>query len=183
MVDRIRSAVCLWRQLQSVVGALILVGVVSAVPEEKNSDSPQPQNSAESRALAATVRLRVQDDKGESFGTGTIVDRHGDEVLVLTCGHIFREAAKQSHVLCDLFTTEAVEGVPGKIVSYDLRRDVGLVSLRPGIKVEPIPVGGGGFQAKEGNSVFTLGCSKGANPTVMAFTSPTRTKGSRCATR
>ena len=46
--------------------------------------------SAVQRAQAATVRLRVHDGRGYGAGTGTIIDVHGDEALVLTCGHLFR---------------------------------------------------------------------------------------------
>ena len=42
--------------------------------------------------LAATVRLRVEDAQGRSFGTGTIIDARSGEALVITCGHLFRES-------------------------------------------------------------------------------------------
>jgi Trypsin-like peptidase domain len=160
-----------WRAMGWLVfllgGSLQLLMSTGASAAERVGESTEPKNAIEKKALEATVRIRVQDDRGESFGTGTIIDRHDNEVLVLTCGHIFRESAEHGKILCDLFTAEGPQGVPAKIISYDLRRDVGLISLRPGVPVEPANVGGGGHQAREGSFVFTVGCSKGADPTLM----------------
>ena len=70
------------------------------------------------RALAATVRLRVHDGHGYGAGTGTIIDTHGDEALVLTCGHLFRENQGQGKVEVDLFVsgeTRTVERSRGRL--------------------------------------------------------------------
>src|SRR5262249_12699295 len=42
--------------------------------------------------IACCVRLKVADSKGNSVGSGTIIDARQDEALVLTCGHIFRDS-------------------------------------------------------------------------------------------
>ena len=55
------------------------------------------------RARAATVRLRVHDGHGYGAGTGTIIDTHGEEALVLTCGHLFRETDGKGKIEVDLF--------------------------------------------------------------------------------
>jgi S1-C subfamily serine protease len=122
---------------------------------------------AERLALAATARLKVIDPKGQSYGTGTIVHMHGEEALLVTCGHLFRDSAGQGQILCDLFVDGQPREVPGKLVSFDLRRDVGLVSLRPGGKVTPARLGGNGIRQRPGEPVFAIGCSHGSEPTII----------------
>ena len=55
------------------------------------------------RALAATVRITVEDQNHNSYGTGSIIDTHGEEVLILTCGHIFRASQGRGQIQVDLF--------------------------------------------------------------------------------
>lgn len=147
-----------------VLPSAVAFGVDGSPPRNHDAQSESP---AEQRARAATVRLRVTDARGQSFGTGTIIDQHDDEVLVLTCGHLFRESQEKSGIECELFVNGVATSVPGTLISHDLRRDVGLIGLKPGIRVDPVPVGGGGCLPKEGDDVFTIGCSKGADPSLM----------------
>ncbi len=42
--------------------------------------------------IAKCVRLKVADPKGNSVGSGTIIDARQGEALILTCGHIFRDS-------------------------------------------------------------------------------------------
>jgi thiol-disulfide isomerase/thioredoxin len=123
--------------------------------------------SPQQRAAWATVRLKVEDSRGYGFGTGTIIDRHGDEALVLTCGHLFRESRGQGKITVDLFAPGATQPVAGELIAYDADvRDIALVSIRPGIQIEPVPVAGPGYTVAPGDRVFTIGCDKGAAPTL-----------------
>ena len=45
----------------------------------------RPANSIEARAMAATVRLKVEDPEGISYATGTVIHARPGEALVLTC--------------------------------------------------------------------------------------------------
>src|SRR5439155_22645450 len=56
---------------------------------------------AEQAARAATVRLKVEDATGYGFGTGTIIDTHDSEALVITCGHLFRESKGKGKITAD----------------------------------------------------------------------------------
>jgi len=118
------------------------------------------------RSLAATVRLKVDDPDGRSFGTGTIIDAHGTEALVVTCGHIFRDSRGQGHIQVDLFAGAAPRTVPGVLISYDLQRDIALVSIVPGVSLNPVSVAPAGIAFRPGDSVFSIGCDHGADPTV-----------------
>jgi len=145
----------------------------------RNADrkrSPQPSesslstdttSSAELRALQATVRLKVIDERGHSFGTGTVIDVHDDEALILTCGHIFRDSQGKGQILCDLFGPGSPHEIPGHLIAFDARLDVGLVSMRPGVPIVSAHVAGSGSRPKEGEHVFAVGCNRGADPTIL----------------
>ena len=136
---------------------------------------PQPQPSAEAmpslavadaveKARAATVRLRVHDGRGYGAGTGTIIDVHGNEALVLTCGHLFRETGDQGRIEVDVFVGGQVKTVPGTLIDFDAdHRDVAVVAIQPGCKVDPVQVSVAGA-AEVGTPAFSFGCDRGKDP-------------------
>ncbi|QDU27025.1 Thioredoxin-like protein [Anatilimnocola aggregata] len=137
-------------------------------PEAANMMSPNgPTISPEQRAAWATVRLKVEDAGGYGFGTGTIIDRHDDEALVMTCGHIFRQSQGKGKISVDLFAPGAGKSIEGQLIGYDLDRDVALVSVRPGIKIDPVPVAPGDYVVAPRDRIFTIGCDKGADPSLV----------------
>lgn len=118
-------------------------------------------------AFDATIRLRIEDANGHSIGTGTIVDTHGDEALAVTCGHIFRDSGGQGRVLVDLFPNGQSRTVEGSLISYDLTRDIGLVSFVPGFAVSPARIAPAGHRFANGDAVFSVGCDNGREPSVQ----------------
>lgn len=117
------------------------------------------------RARAATVRLRVHDGNGHGVGTGTIIDTHGDEALVLTCGHLFRETQGEGKVEVDLFIAGDTKTVPGHVLDYDAdKRDIAVVAIKPGFPVDPVDVIAADNQPQPGEAVFSFGCDRGADP-------------------
>jgi len=117
-------------------------------------------------AFDATIRLRIEDASGHSIGTGTIVDTHGHEALAVTCGHIFRDSGGQGRVLVDLFPGGQLRTVEGTLLSYDLTRDIGLVSFVPGFAVSLARIAPAGHRFANGDAVFTVGCDNGREPSV-----------------
>lgn len=117
------------------------------------------------RALAATVRLRVHDGQGHGVGTGTVIDVHGEEALVLTCGHLFRDTQGQGRIEVDVFENGEPRTVAGQLIDYDADdRDIALVAIRPGISIRPVQVVRQGPLPAVGSGVFSFGCDRGALP-------------------
>ena len=120
------------------------------------------------RAKAASVRLKIDDASGHSYGSGTIIDAHQEEALVLTCGHIFRDSAGKGRITVDLFMPDGRRSVAGHLIGYDIKRDVGLVSIRPGVKVVPVKVAPAGYRTRLSAPVWSIGCDRGSEPSVRA---------------
>ncbi len=121
----------------------------------------QGTGNLEQKLIRAAVRLKVEDPDGHSYGTGTIVDAQGDEALVLTCGHIFRDSQGKGKVLIDLEGGHGPRQVEGVVISFDLKRDLGLVSFRPGGPVEVARIAPGEHQVQSGDRVLNVGCNNG----------------------
>ena len=69
---------------------------------------------------------------GHSAGSGTIIDaRAGGEALVLTCGHLFRDSKGTGKIEVEVYRPCAGCRVPGRLIAYDLERDVALVAFQP----------------------------------------------------
>jgi thiol-disulfide isomerase/thioredoxin len=134
------------------------------------ADRSEPMPSEElaravARAEGATVRLRVFEEVGYGIGTGTVIDSHGDELLVLTCGHLFRDNKGQSKIEVDLFYAGEVHTIEGKVLDYDAKdRDIALVTVRTSLPITPVPVLASSSKPQNGASVFSFGCDRGANP-------------------
>lgn len=131
--------------------------------------APIDLQQAIARAEAATVRIRVDEENTTAYGTGTVIDVHGDEALVLTCGHLFREMKPHSQLTIDLFAGRAQPlNIPAQLIDFRADAgdvDIGLVSFKLPFAIEPVPL----LPASEGLEVrqpaFSFGCDHGANPT------------------
>ena len=116
--------------------------------------------------LLATVRLRIRDPRGQSCGSGTIVDARSGEALILTCGHIFRDSKGQGTIEVDLFGPQPAEKLPGRLLAYDLQRDLGLLVIRPPGPVMVARIAPPGTRLVAGMAVISVGCDHGNRPTA-----------------
>lgn len=121
--------------------------------------------SARQLAMQATVRLKIEDDGGINHGTGTVIHQHGNEYLVLTCGHIFRDSKGKG-------TVHAEVGFPnpktatGILLQYDPDdRDVALISIQTDMKITPVPLHKRSFNPTQKQTFFSVGCDRGNDPT------------------
>ncbi len=135
------------------------------LPPPASAASPE-RDALEAKLLAATARLRVEDGTGVSRGTGTVIDCRQGEALILTCGHIFRDSDGKGRVEVDLFAQGGPRGVAGQVVAWDLKRDLALVSIFTDVPLEAVRVGSPERTVKPGDTVVTVGCDGGADPTV-----------------
>lgn len=138
----------------------------AAPPAPPAVADPGQRAALEGRLVAATARLRVEGAGGVSLGTGTVIDCREGEALILTCGHIFRESAGSGRVEVDLFGPQGERGLAGQVIAWDLKRDLGLVSIFTDAPIDPIRVGGTDRSSNVGDAVLTVGCDGGQDPTV-----------------
>jgi hypothetical protein len=66
----------------------------------------------------------------------------------------------------DLFAPGATSAVPGKVIDYDLENDVALVAILPKVEVTSVPVAPPNYQTRSGAPVFSIGCDRGADPSI-----------------
>lgn len=148
-----------------------------AADRSANGRSNSGQLTPEQLAHRATVRFRVEDDSGVSFATGTIIHRQNDEALVLTCGHVFRDSDGQGKINTDLgFAFGEKTTVIGKLLYYDAEKhDIALVAIPCPFEIEPVKVGPESMTVQTGDRIFSIGCDKGADPSIRQSVLKART--------
>jgi hypothetical protein len=119
--------------------------------------------------LAASVRLRIEDPDGRSCGSGTIIHSRNGEALVLTCGHIFRDSKGKGRITVELFGAGSTEPqqVEGRLISYNLDQDVGLVAIRTPGPVAVARLAPPDYQITRNMPVASVGCNNGDSPSVQ----------------
>lgn len=125
-------------------------------------------NRAEQKAMNATVLLRVEDKEGISYATGTVIHSRDGESLVLTCGHVFREAQGKGEISAEYgFGSGQTNRGSGELIYYDAEaRDIGLVAIRTKKRIEPVKVAEASSSITKGRDVFSIGCDHGEDPTI-----------------
>ena len=127
--------------------------------------------------LKASVRLRVRNQTGENFSSGTIVDVKNGHALIVSCGHIFRGTQKSDSIEADVFERDengnvvGTKTVQGKLLDYNLEGDVSFMSIPvpSGIDISVAPIAPAETALKEGDVVQSVGCGGGANPTLQTI--------------
>ena len=133
-------------------------------------------DSLSARLLRSSVRLKIYDPHGYSFGSGTIIDYSplagglGGQALILTCGHIFRDSQGQGRIEVDLFDEGKVQTVVARMIRHDLQRDIGLVSIQTNRPMPVAPLASKNSQQSPGSQVLSIGCDHGNDPTVQKST-------------
>jgi thiol-disulfide isomerase/thioredoxin len=150
--------------------AAVAGGPNSAPPVKTTPSNDVPTNASgmAPQLLATAVRLKISDPNGHSYGSGTVVDVREGEALIVTCGHIFRDSQGQGKVVVDMFGSGAPRGVPGRVIGFDLKSDVGLVTFKPGCPVRTARLAAASYPVRRGDPVINIGCNNGAEPTVRS---------------
>jgi thiol-disulfide isomerase/thioredoxin len=134
--------------------------------KENTAAEPPVENSRYDKLLRASVRLRIEDENGFSRGSGTIIDSRNGEALIITCGHMFRDAAKNGHIWVDLFGQGAPQGVPGHLIDYDMKSEVGLIRIATTFPVQAACLAPPDYRVHSGEQVVSMGCDGGADATA-----------------
>ncbi|MBQ1455437.1 MAG: trypsin-like peptidase domain-containing protein [Thermoguttaceae bacterium] len=122
--------------------------------------------------LGCSVRLRAGDQNTTDCGTGTIIHSNtrsgSNEGLILTCGHLFRENRGAGNVQVDLFDAQGQPAgtVNGVCVWYDDDLDIGFVGVPLPAAAQVAQLVAPGYLPKSGDTVLSVGCTSGENPTV-----------------
>jgi S1-C subfamily serine protease len=129
--------------------------------------STRNPQSAVQMAQQATVRIRVEDTGHDSVGTGTIIDTVNGEALVLTCGHVFRDASPQAKIVVDTYFDGVAASFPASLIDFQAAEmDIGLIAFHAGRPVPFVPLIPHSVRLREGEAVFSIGCDHGQNPST-----------------
>src|SRR5262249_33700738 len=134
--------------------------------EAAPTDFSRKPNTPYDQLIRASVRLRIEDETGNSVGSGTIIDARAGEALIITCGHVFRDAAKDGRISVDLFGPGAPQGVAGTLIDFDLKSEVGLISIHTNYPVVAAHLAPPGYTAHPNDRVVSIGCDGGADATA-----------------
>jgi len=129
----------------------------------------QPTNAAESRAMAATVKIQVEDPEGISYATGTVIHTHKNESLVMTCGHVFRDSEGTGVIQAHYgFDGPTQKSGPGELIFYDAdARDIALIVIKTeGPPLPAVEVASRKTIVSKGDKAFSIGCDNGEDPTI-----------------
>jgi thiol-disulfide isomerase/thioredoxin len=143
------------------------------VAQPTASIPPPALTSAERLALQATARIKVEYlDRGQrvtDFGTATVIHRHQQDILLLTCGHVFRDSQGRGSVTVELDFLEGQpkEVVPGQLLQYDAgAADVAILTARTRLPIQPMALAAADFQPQPQALTFSVGCDHGQPATV-----------------
>jgi thiol-disulfide isomerase/thioredoxin len=125
---------------------------------------PSASSASDDRPLACSTRIRVKDEKGVNFGSGTLIESQPGRSLILTCGHIFRRLNNESVIEVDIFSRGRVETFRGEVVDFDLEGDVGLLAVKSDDALPTVPVAAFGYRVQPGQQVSSVGCGGGEPP-------------------
>lgn len=140
----------------------------STQPAADNVQAEAPPSSRQGadRLLSSSVRIRVKDPDGAYFGSGVAIDSVPGKTLVLTCGHILRDAKPGSHIEVDLFEGNRSRTYRASIVKSDADADVGLIVIATPAVVPISTVAGTANPLRADDPVASIGCSGGELPSV-----------------
>jgi thiol-disulfide isomerase/thioredoxin len=147
----------------------------SNIQTNNQTSSPTALSAANQNSIAAkpapdpmstTVRIKTEDESSMAYGTGTMIDQVNGEVLVITCGHLFRDLKPTTRIIVEAPVNGQLGQFAGTVIDYKCdETDIGLLSFKVGFDVAVARLLPRGTALREGESVASLGCDGGADPT------------------
>lgn len=147
------------------------------MPGRREKPQPEPRGTTRGQepakemdivtkgTMAASVRIRVTYDGKTQFGTGTIVQSRQGRSVILTCAHIMDLAGDNPKVQVDVFIKGKARTFVGKIVGHNIESDVGLIAIPTSSRLPYAPIARPDLDPKKGETVFSIGCNNGKDPT------------------
>ena len=133
----------------------------------ENTDKSPEFAAVMSRAMEATVRIKVFAQGSWAVGTGTAIAKKEDgKYVILTCGHLFTEGYSEGVIVCDIFVNGRIRSVPAKLIAFESMHDVGVIELETRADMPVMPIAKLGYQPKVGEQLFSIGCDAGEDPTI-----------------
>ncbi len=129
-----------------------------------NIDDAANDVQREVSPLTVCTRIRIKDEQGINYGSGTIIDSRPGRSIILTCGHIFRNVDDNTTIQVDLFDGERFETYVGRAIGHDLDADVGLIAIPTHSAVPVSSIADESYQVNRGQHVFSVGCGGGQPP-------------------
>ena len=118
------------------------------------------------RMLASSVRIRVVDATGIFYGSGVVIESEPGRTIILTCGHILRDAKRDSRIEVDVFEGKRSRKYQGRNVKYDPEADLGLVMIATSTALTTSPIATLEEYVRARDAVVSIGCSGGDKPSV-----------------
>ena len=135
---------------------------------EIRGQSPQPSDGHRSlTAQQATVRIHLQDGRITDVGTGTIIHSESGRSTILTCAHIFSKVSPSAKVEVEVFQGSDILKYPGKLIGGNRDADIAFVSIPTTGQVPVAQLVAADKEPASGQTVFSMGCANGAEPTQM----------------
>lgn len=135
-------------------------------------DTPTPEFTRD--PMQVCTRIRVKDSSGMDIGSGTIIHSEPGKTLILTCGHIFRHFDDTGLIEVDVFQGDRPRMYDGELVKFDLKADVGLISIST---LETLAAARVSRQSlNSGQLVFSVGCGGGEPPSKLQHRVTSTTK-------
>jgi len=135
-------------------------------------DTPTPKFTRD--PMEVCTRIRVKDSSGMDIGSGTIIHSEPGKTLILTCGHIFRHFDDTGLIEVDVFQGDRPRMYDGELVKFDLKADVGLISIST---LETLAAARVARQSlNSGQLVFSVGCGGGEPPSKLQHRVTSTTK-------
>jgi thiol-disulfide isomerase/thioredoxin len=153
-----------------VVPASANIPAVQPTPSPVDTQPMTPRDGglfqAKQKALAATVRLRIESESLQSNGSGTVVWSQNGEALIITCGHIFRDMNKTDQLYVDFYRDGNWVMVPGQVLQFFAdKHDIGMVRCALPYAVQPVGINYAEPLAV-GSAAFSIGCDRGTPPAI-----------------
>jgi hypothetical protein len=122
---------------------------------------------------AARITVGLGERGLEAIGSGTVIEGHPDQAVVLTAAHVLKDARWiKVELFSDVLERQAGLGRPigsweGHAIASDPARDVALIGFRPGRRLAASPVASLGWKP-DGEPMCSVGCSHGNAATAWS---------------